>query len=115
MPEGSTVHIDCTTALSSVTPYWSIDLAGDTASTHYQFSTRKSILNSYGVYELASIGTPRVSPTLTLRLKINNTAQNNGTVVYCESGDGQRYKTTLFIICESLIIINYSLKCTLLC
>ena len=46
---------------------------------------------------------------LTLRLKINNTAQNNGTVVYCEGGDSQRYRTTLFVICESLIIINFLL------
>ena len=64
-PVNSTIIINCT-AKGAENPIWSIDLANDSVSTQYQFSSRQHILNAHGVYELPRIETPGMP--LTLRL-----------------------------------------------
>ena len=75
--------------------FWSIDLANDSASTQYQFSSREDILNDHGMYELPQIETPGMPPTL--RLMINDTTGNNQTEILCTGGN-KSIHTTLFII-----------------
>ena len=73
---------------------WSIDLASDGLSTQQEFSTRRELLNQHGVYELPRIESAGMPPTL--RLLINDTASNNGTVIDC-MGDDVAVRTTVFV------------------
>ena len=91
-PENSTVLINCTTTSDS--PLWSIDLASDGSNSQLQFPTRAENLNAHGVYELPSINKTGMPPTL--RLLINDTASNNGTVIVCDDGN-DIFETTLYV------------------
>ena len=100
----STIIINCT-ADGAENPIWSIDLANDSVSTQYQFSSRQHILNAHGVYELPRIETPGMPPTL--RLLINDAALNNQTEIFC-TGNNTSNHVTLFILGKyhSLTIVN---------
>ena len=87
----STIIINCR-AKGAENPIWSIDLANDSVSTQYQFSSRQHILNAHGVYEL-----PQIEMPLTLRLLINDTALNNQTEIFC-TGESTLNHSTLFIL-----------------
>ena len=77
VPQDAYVLINCSSDSSSP-PIWSIDLANDSSSVQLQFATRKDQLNSRGFYNIEIPGIP-----LTSTLLINETANNNGTVIFC--------------------------------
>ena len=92
VPQNSTIIINCTT--DSDTPFWSIDPAGDQLGmTFIQFATRSEELKAHGVYELPRIETPGMPPTL--RLLINDTENNNQTVIQCV-GSNVLHQTTVY-------------------
>ena len=93
VPQDSTVVITCTTANSSFSPFWTVDLAND-SSTQLQFSSKSDELNAHGVYELPQMEIPETN-LITLRLLINNTAVNNQTVIHCDRGSDS-IQTTLY-------------------
>ena len=93
IPRESAVIINC--IADGEKPFWSIELANDSTSTQHQFSTRQSILNAHGVYELPQIETPGMPPSL--RLLINDTEVNNQTEIHC-TGETTSISSTLFII-----------------
>ena len=93
VPQDAHVMMNCT-ADGNSPPFWSINLANDSSTLPHQFGTRQEQLNSYGFYEVPKIeisGMP-----LILRLLINETAKNNGTVIFC-SRDKMELSTTLSI------------------
>ena len=82
IPNGSDVEIHCTAVMEGGDPpIWTIDLSADSSDAQHQFSTRKGLLNAYGVYEL-----PRIETPVTVRLLINDTASNNLTEINCDHG-----------------------------
>ena len=86
VPKESIVEIHCVPGVENTTQtgFWSIDLASDSQSISFQFSTGKEQLHSYNVYDLSPIETPGMRPTL--RLLINDTAVNNQTNIQCFYG-----------------------------
>ena len=84
VPSDSTIQIHCTATSGSLS--WSVDLAADNRGD-YQYRTDHQVdnkeLNTYGVYEL-----PRIETEMTpiLRLFINSTSMNNGTLIICNRG-----------------------------
>jgi hypothetical protein len=95
VPIGSNVEINCTAATDTTDPpFWAIDLAADSSDALLQFATGKGRLNAHGVYELPPIETP-----LTLRLLINDTANNNQTEIICDNG-AQSITTVLYMFGE---------------
>ena len=97
VPINSTVEINCTLN-SSQSPYWSIGLVNDAHATHRQFSDngrQTDLLNDHGVYELPESEYPGQSPTL--GLLINDTSENNGTVVNCLSENNEALRTSIFV------------------
>ena len=95
VPLASTVVLNCTLASSS-NPLWSVDLAGDSSPVRFQFNTHSAILNPRGVYELPSV-VDHETGMITLRLLINDTADNNLTLIDCAGGIGESFLTTLFV------------------
>ena len=77
--------------------FWAIDLSDDMTNFALRFIStgENTTLNAHGVYELPPIETPGM-PT-TLRLLINDTARNNGTVINCGSVTSAR-STTMFVL-----------------
>ena len=75
-------------------PFWSIDLANDSSPVQLQFGSRQEQLNSFGFYEVPQIEISGIP--LILRLLINETARNNGTVIFC-SRDKMELHTTLSV------------------
>ena len=69
-------------------PFWAVDLPG--VATHYQFHTREKQLNERGVYNVSG-------PPNTLRLLINDTEQNDQTVVYCNGDTREEHRTRIMI------------------
>lgn len=92
IPQDACILMNCTTD----SPIWSIDLANDSTSLQLQFGSKMEELNSYGFYE---IETPGTLPTL--RLLINETTRNNGTVIYC----GRVLSTTFSVFGKLNIIL----------
>ena len=93
VPQDAHVMMNCT-ADGNSPPFWSIDLANDSLIVQLQFGSREEQLNSYGFYEVPQIeilGMP-----LILRLLINETSRNNGTVIFC-SRDKVELRTTLSV------------------
>ena len=98
VPLASTVVLNCTLA-SSCNPLWSVDLAGDSTPVRFQFNTHSAILNRHGLYELPSV-TNHETGMNTLRLLINDTADNNQTLIdcaQCAGGLGESFLTTLLV------------------
>ena len=96
IPQGSSVYINCT-AERSQNPAWAILLPGRT--THLQFTFEQSIrtLNDQGIYQLTEIDL-RMTVKI-IRLLINNTIGNNGTVVRCDDiGAGTLIEQTTLIV-----------------
>ena len=90
VPSRSKVYINCScgqtsTGSSEVQSFWSIRLPG--RGTDLQFDTRKSVLNSNGVYQLPTV-------TNTLRLLIDDTSGKNRTKIFCICGDST-FQTTV--------------------
>ena len=104
VPQGSTVVITCTTANSSFSPFWTVDLAND-SSTQLQFSSKSDELNAHGVYELPQMEIPEINQ-VTLRLLINNTADNNQTMIYCDRG-GDSIQTILYVFSKQINFIKF--------
>ena len=77
VPSDAYVLMNCSSDSSSP-PVWLIDLANDFSPVQLQFATRKDQLNSRGFYKIEIPGMP-----LTSTLLINETANNNGTVIFC--------------------------------
>ena len=78
MPPNSTVEIHCKLAKNE-DPFWSINLGEDPIDSAFQFGTRHTVLNAYGVFELPK--TPDIPPTL--RMLVNDTNINNQTIIAC--------------------------------
>ena len=88
-PQNSSVYIDCTTRSESDEPFWSVQLADFAA--FLSFSNGRTTLNGHGVYAIETASS-------TLRLLINSTDLNNGTVIQCVYGGGRELQeTTLYV------------------
>lgn len=85
VPQGSSVRISCTADSNSPSIFWSIDLASHPSTVQFQFGTGSAALHAAGVYELSDIKSDSKKVT-TLRLLINDTAMNNGTIIHCTHG-----------------------------
>ena len=94
IPRDSTVEINCTAQETSYTPFWLINLAGDTKNAFLQF-TQRGELNAHGVYELPQVDIPGMASTV--RLLINDTERNNQTVMQCDQSATETSITTLFV------------------
>ena len=103
VPLTSTVTINC--ALNGSDPYWAVDLANDGDTSQKQFidnGGQRVTLNYYGVYQIE----PQSGMPQTLRLLINDTASNNGTLVVCAPSQGR--STTLLVFGELNFFISYN-------
>ena len=82
VPQDSSVLMNCTANSSVHSPVWSILLSGTTAITQFSFPRSIMLLNSRGFYEVML---PGVQPGAlkTIQLLINNTEENNGTLIKC--------------------------------
>ena len=80
IPEGSRAVINCT-ANSNQSPAWAIQLPGRSLPLQFLIEASMTTLNNRGFYEILpelDSGVRRI-----LRLLINSTLSNNGTVVGC--------------------------------
>ena len=83
VPRGSTVQINCTDRTGNY--FWSVDIASDASGIQYR--TGDEQLLTHGVFELPPVPLETAGKLRTLRLLINDTARNNGTKVFCSSGE----------------------------
>ena len=90
VPQDAYVLMNCSSDSSSP-PIWSIDLANDSSSVQLQFATRKDQLNSRGFYNIETPGMPLISTLL-----INETANNNGTVIFCTGEEALHITFSVF-------------------
>ena len=80
MPQNSVAHINCSFVNhESQHVLWSIQLAGSRSIS--QFAVSKVLLNSRGLFEQSSVSMDRKT---TIRLILNSTDENNGSVVQCD-------------------------------
>lgn len=84
LPKGSLVLINCTADTINESDIenileWSIRLPGREIDDRFTNPLQRKILNNGGFYELAPINTP----VGIIQLVINNTNDNNGTVLRC--------------------------------
>ena len=79
IPEGSTSVINCT-ADSNQSPAWAIQLPGQNFQLQFPIEASKMSLNNRGFYELPELD---LGERIIIRLLLNNTMSNNGTVVGC--------------------------------
>ena len=98
VPQKSNIYMNCTVKSTSLF-FWSINLANDSLSVQFQFGTGRSVLNAHGVYELPQ--SEISEETTILRLLINDTARNNGTVIHCTRTVSDSIATTLFVLGKS--------------
>ena len=90
VPQTSIVILNCTTNLPSA--YWGIRIQADNFQRELLFTDigdNRKILYETGVYQFNILGT--------LRLKINETVNNNQTVVRCLSRSHVILETTFFV------------------
>ena len=102
VPPKSSVQINCLADSTSLSGFWAIDLASDSSRVPFQFATQGAILNTHGVYELPPIHASENSTIL--RLLVNDTVKNNGTIIHCTPAV-LTSDTTLFVLGKSTIIL----------
>ena len=95
IPQGSSIHINCT-ADSGQSPLWSIRLTDSSVIfLQFTFPASEDLLNSHGFYEI-----PQEDSEL-IRLIINSTQDNNGTLIRCIDGGSLEspiiFETTLIV------------------
>ena len=103
VPQTSIVILNCTTNLPSA--YWGIRIQADNFQRELLFTDigdNRKILNENGIYQFNVPGT--------LRLKINETANNNQTVVWCLSRSHVILETTFFVFGMLLLLLTCGLR-----
>ena len=95
VPQGSSIHINCT-ANSGQSPLWSIRLTDSSDNfLHFPFPASQDLLNNHGFYEI-----PQDDSEI-IRLIVNSTQDNNGTLIRCIDGGSLEsptiYETTLIV------------------
>ncbi len=100
VPQNAHVLMNCIadSTSSSPPPVWSIDLANDSSSVQHQFATRMGLLNSRGFYEIEIPGMPLISTLL-----MNETANNNGTGIFCTREEALHI--TLSVFSKTIVVI----------
>ena len=83
IPEGATAEINCT-ADSSQSPAWTIQLPGQSLPLQFPVGRSRMTLNNRGFYELPELDS---GVTRIIRLLLNNTMNNNGSVIGCIDTD----------------------------
>ena len=96
IPQGSTVTVNCTASSKHNSLYWTIILP-DRVNVEATFTANEFIrttLNRRGFYEM-----PAVNHTFetTIRLYINSTAGNNGSMLRCLNGFDVVQETTIIV------------------
>ena len=96
IPQGSSVYVNCT-AERRENPVWAILLPGRTTQLRFTFEQSNRTLNDQGIYQLMEIDLGMTVKTI--RLLINSTIENNGTVVRCDDiGAGTLIAQTTLIV-----------------
>ena len=91
IPEGSRAVINCT-ADSSQSPAWVIQLPGQSLQLQFPVGGSRTTLNNRGFYELPELDS---GVTRIIRLLLNNTMSNNGSVIGCiDSNSGNTIAQT---------------------
>ena len=82
IPQNSLIYATCTSDTESAQSlYWSILLANVSTFSQFDGTSNSRFLNERGIYEIEQ-------ETLeTIRLLINNTEGNNGTMIVCSAID----------------------------
>lgn len=91
--------MNCTADSNSPSIFWTIDLSSHPSVVPFQFGTGRATLNAAGFYELSDIKSVNKNTT-TLKLLINDTANNNGTIIHCTHGAllSTTFTTSLFVL-----------------
>ena len=83
IPEGSRAEINCT-AYSNQSPAWIIQVPGQSLPLQFPVGGSRTTLNNRGFYELPCLVAELDSGvTRIIRLLLNNTMSNNGSVIGC--------------------------------
>ena len=83
LPSNSSVDVYCR-AINDNPLFWAVNLAADARNLQLRtdIDMDNQILRTYGVYALEHVTESPGMPPI-LRLRINNTALNNGTEIVC--------------------------------
>ena len=96
IPQGSSVYVNCT-AERRENPAWTIQLPGRTSRLQFTFEASITTLNNQSFYQLTEVDLGMTVKTI--RVLMNSTMGNNGTVIRCEDvGTGTSIAETTLIV-----------------
>ena len=106
VPQGSSVHVNCT-GEKNQHPAWTIILTGSQAvSLQFSFEQSVRLLNSRNFYKLLEV---ELEMATTIQLLINSTEGNNGTVIQCvDIGSATIISETTLTVYGEWIIFGFT-------
>ena len=103
IPQNSLIYVTCNSERDQG-PHWLILLANKTAAIDFDYLSSAKLLNDRGIYKIEQ------QTNVTLRLLINSTESNNGTMIQCnDANTGGRISETTIIIPGMFMTKNWNI------